>query len=56
MHGALLDVLTFLATAVVVSLRAVVSWRQPLLIPPYFFLFAMVFLGPLRVRALVLER
>ena len=25
-------------------------------IPPYFFLLAMVFLGPLRVRALVLVR
>ena len=32
------------------------SFGSHLHIPPYFFLFAMVFLGPLRVRALVLVR
>ena len=32
------------------------SFSSHLHIPPYFFLLAMVFLGPLRVRALVLVR
>ena len=52
MNGALLNILrsrrrltTFLAVAL-----AIIQF------PPYFFLFAMVFFGPLRVRALVLVR
>ncbi len=47
------DVLLFAATAD--NLLAVLAACHSIL-PPYFFLLAMVFLGPLRVRALVLLR
>ncbi len=53
MDLALLDVLLFTTTAddlLAFYLLAIFDF------PPYFFLLAMVFVGPLRVRALVLLR
>ena len=49
MHGALFNYLA-LTTALDYFLNSLCHLH----IPPYFFLFAMVFFGPLRVRALVL--
>ena len=49
MHGALFDRL-----ALTTALDNFLYCFSHLHIPPYFFLFAMVFFGPLRVRALVL--
>ena len=48
MSSATLNILAFL--------RAVVFAAAILIPPAYFFLLAIVFFGPLRVRALVLER
>ena len=42
--------------AAIRALNNFLSSLSHLHIPPYFFLLAMVFLGPLRVRALVLVR
>ena len=52
MNGALLNIFA-LAAALDNFLAVALAIIQ---FPPYFFLFAMVFFGPLRVRALVLVR